>query len=47
MQDQTKDGRTIRLFIVIGDFNREELGIEIDLSRPLAGVVQAGEQIVG
>lgn len=47
MHDQAKDGRSIRLFIVIGDFNREELGIEIDLSRPLARVVQAVEQIVG
>ncbi|MBR7919780.1 hypothetical protein KDX16_28695 [Burkholderia vietnamiensis] len=44
MHDQTKHGRSIRLFIVIDDFNREELGIEIDLSRPLARVVQAVEQ---
>jgi putative transposase len=47
MHDQLKDGRSIRLFNVIDDFNREALGIEIDFSLPSARVIRALEQIIG
>lgn len=47
MHDQLKDGRSIRLFNVIDDFNREVLGIEIDFSLPSARVIRALEQIIG
>lgn len=40
MHDQLKDGRSIRLFNVIDDFNREVLGIEIDFSLPSARVIR-------
>ena len=30
MHDQLEDGRTFRLFNVIDDFNREEIGMEVD-----------------
>jgi putative transposase len=46
MHDQLKDGRSIRLLNVIDDFNREALGIEIDLSLPSARVIRALEQII-
>jgi putative transposase len=46
MHDQLKDGRSIRLFNVIDDFNREALGIEIDFSLPSARVIRALEQII-
>lgn len=47
MHDQLKDGRSIRLLNVIDDFNREALGIEIDVSLPSARVMRALEQIIG
>ena len=34
MHDQLSDGRCIRLFNVIDDFNREALGIDVDFSLP-------------
>lgn len=34
MHDQLEDGRSYRLFNVIDDYNREGLGIEVDLSLP-------------
>ena len=46
MHDQLDDGRSVRLFNVIDDFNREALGIEIDFSLPAPRVIRALEQII-
>lgn len=46
MQDQLSDGRSIRLFNVIDDFNREGLGIEVDFSLPSERVIRSLEQII-
>ncbi|CBW74025.1 Transposase [Mycetohabitans rhizoxinica HKI 454] len=46
MHDQLADGRSIRLFNVIDDFNREALGIEIDFSLPSQRVIRALQQII-
>jgi len=46
MHDQLSDGRSFRLFNVLDDFNREGLGIEVDLSLPAARVIRALEQII-
>ncbi len=41
MHDQLQNGRCVRLLNVIGDFNREGLGIEIDFSLPAERVTRA------
>jgi len=46
MHDQLSDGRSIRLFNVIDDFNREGLNIEVDFSLPSARVVRSLDQII-
>ena len=46
MHDQLSDGRSFRLFNVIDDFNREGLGIQVDLSLPSGRVIRALEQII-
>ena len=46
MSDSLTDGRSIRTFNVIDDYNREALGIEVDLSLPSARVVRSLEQII-
>jgi len=46
MHDQLVDGRSIRLFNVIDDFNREALGIEVDFSVPAERVIRALKQII-
>lgn len=46
MHDQLSDGRSIRLFNVIDDFNREALGIEVDFSLPSERVIRALDQII-
>ena len=46
MHDNLSDGRTYRLFNVLDDFNREGLGIEVDLSLPAARVIRSLEQII-
>ena len=46
MHDQLRDGRSVRLFNVLDDFNREGLTIEVDLSLPAARVVRALDQLI-
>lgn len=46
MHDQLSDGRSFRLFNVLDDFNREGLGIEVDLSLPAGRVIRSLEQII-
>jgi putative transposase len=46
MHDQLADGRSIRLFNVIDDFNREGLGIEVDFSLPAERVIRSLNQII-
>jgi len=46
MHDQLSDGRSFRLFNVLDDFNREGLGIEVDLSLPSERVIRSLEQII-
>lgn len=41
MHDQLGDGRSYRLFNVLDDFNREGLGIEVDLSLSVERVIRA------
>ena len=45
MHDQLDDGRSIRLFNVIDDFNREALGIEVGFSLSSERVIRALDQI--
>ena len=46
MHDQLEDGRSVRLFNVIDDFNREALSIEIDFSLPAQRVVRTLDRII-
>ncbi|MCK1785061.1 IS3 family transposase [Pseudomonas sp. TNT11] len=46
MHDQLADGRGFRVFNLIDDFNREALGMEIDLSLPAERVVRALDQVI-
>ena len=46
MHDQLSDGRSFRLFNVLDDYNREGLGIEVDLSLPSSRVIRSLEQII-
>ncbi len=46
MHDQLADGRSFRTFNVLDDYNREALGIEVDLSLPAERVVRALRQII-
>jgi putative transposase len=45
MHDQLADGRSIRLFNVIDDFNREGLEIEVGFSLPSEQVIRSLERI--
>jgi putative transposase len=46
MHDMLDDGRAIRLFNVLDDFNREALAIEIDFSLPSERVIRALNQLI-
>lgn len=46
MHDQLSDGRSIRLFNVIDDFNREGLDIEVDFSLPSERVIRSLDRII-
>ena len=46
MADQLVSGRAFRTFNVLDDFNREGLGIEVDLSLPSERVIRALERII-
>jgi putative transposase len=46
MHDMLDDGRAIRLFNVLDDFNREALAIEIDFSLPSERVIRALSQLI-
>ena len=46
MSDSLTDGRSFRTFNVLDDFNREGLGIDVDLSLPSARVIRSLEQII-
>ena len=46
MHDQLSDGRSIRLFNVIDDFNREGLCIDVDFSLPSERVTRSLDQII-
>ena len=46
MSDTLLDGRKLRTFNVIDDYNREGLAIDVDLSLPSARLVRSLEQII-
>ena len=46
MSDGLSDGRKLRTFNVLDDYNREGLAIDVDLSLPSARVIRSLEQII-
>lgn len=46
MHDSLADGRSFRTFNVIDDYNREGLGIEVDLSLPALRVIRTLDRII-
>jgi len=46
MHDQLSDGRTIRLFNVIDDFNRKALDIDVDFSLPAPRVIRSLDRVI-
>jgi putative transposase len=46
MSDSLQDGRKVRLFNVIEDFNRESLAIEVDTSLPTLRVIRVLERLI-
>jgi putative transposase len=46
MADSLTDGRSIRTFNVVDDYNREGLNIDVDLSLPARRVIQSLERLI-
>ena len=46
IHDQHEDGQSYRLFLVINDFNREGLTMDIDFSLPTTRVIRSFDQII-
>ena len=46
MSDSLTDGRSLRTFNVVDDYNREGLGIEVDFSLPSTRVIRSLEQLI-
>jgi putative transposase len=46
MSDTLADGRSLRMFKVIDDYNREGLAIDVDLSMPSSRVIRSLEQVI-
>ena len=46
MSDSLRDGRTMRTFNVMDDYNREGLAMEVDLSLPSQRVIRSLEQVI-
>ena len=46
MSDSLSDGRSLRTFNLIDDYNRECLAIDVDLSLPSLRVIRALEQVI-
>lgn len=46
MSDSLVDGKTLRTFNVIDDYNREGLAIDVDLSLPSLRVIRSLEQVI-
>lgn len=46
MSDALTNGRALRTFNVINDYNRECLGIEVDLSLPSVRIIRALKQMI-
>jgi putative transposase len=46
MHDQLSDGRSVRVFNVIDDFNREALAIDVDFSLPTLRVIRSLDQVI-
>ena len=46
MHDQLSSGRSVRLFNVIDDFNREALAIDVDFSLPALRVIRSLDQVI-
>lgn len=46
LHDQLADGRSFRVLNVLDDYNRQGLGMEIDLSLPSARVIRCLDQII-
>ncbi len=46
MSDPLTDGRSIRTFNVVDDYNREGLNIDVDLSMPARRVIQSLERLI-